>query len=880
MKHRAILWILLAKRQHPVTGFSLLAGILVILILEFGTVGLAALVSGNLMGAREQGFNSDARSVAEAGIEQIIATWNQPRNRKLLVAGRAMNSWNQVPAGTLQSPCVSTDGLARRPGGTGEPTSEAKNVGDGEFRDLVTGTLNTGDRQFALVSVTYSAGASGASNRRSISVTTTANGGTSQVGSFSGEFSNLINLVDPDGGSGSMLPGTNSGYITLTVRGRARRGGNNISIATVTREFEVIPKCCGASFGSNASTNLGADNRACGLEFGLITGINGGTHFSYYANDRFTTVNNANQVVNVSSVIGIVNSGQTTFDRANWRVSPNSLSVNNAAIGTPSDRTWWLNINCALCGTTNDQLGRSVSGIPIIPGAITLPKIGSEMTAGNFYYTWSSNGWADATIKSDYSATVTAANVLNPNPYMLLQSAGTSYRFVIRTNTPPSPTEVDRKRVEICNAFTAVFTCTSWENVSDDRIADNLDTNDFTGSTGNSNVTPATAAWVGNWVESDATQNASNGKVRKVSNTNFSTTSNRAFALNADGTAATAGQVYIDRGVNLAGFGTPGPKLKYQIKTTSFAASGDTLQVQASKDNFATFDILDTVTGTAANTTAQTRITSNPISAAHISANTVIRFKITSALTAAKNVYIDNVQLAPRGGVNSFCEYTVISPQTATPGFHCVGPQILLGSGGAVVLDTTGGPLSLYYSQSNDIRGSSYANPLMSTGNNASIQHVKCPTLSNSCTTQIPDSEPYADVGVPDRLNFFGRDNGSLAGSPGQQYINIGATGVSGASTGKISRAWIYFPWGNLQLISDGCTDGSTPAGFFGDNSWSINGRIWVSSFRPCGAFHFRIPPSSSVMLSVQFASGFIPDYVLWTGVDWVARSVTGGNIY
>jgi hypothetical protein len=83
-----------------------------------------------------------------------------------------------------------------------------------------------------------------------------------------------------------------------------------------------------------------------------------------------------------------------------------------------------------------------------------------------------------------------------------------------------------------------------------------------------------------------------------------------------------------------------------------------------------------------------------------------------------------------------------------------------------------------------------------------------------------------------------------------------------------------------MQLISDGCSDGSTPAGFNGDDSWSINGRVWISSFRPCGAFHFRIPPSSSVGLSASFSTGFNPDYVQWTGVDWVARAVTSSRNY
>ena len=880
------------RRRQGQAGFSMMAGILVLLALVVGTVGLSSLVSSNLLGSREQGSSSEARSAAEAGIDEIIATWNQPQNRKLLVSGQAMSTW--ASSTNLQSPCVTTDGTATRPGGTGQPTTDAKSFGDGEFRDVENPTkVNTGNRQFALVRVTYSAGPAGNANRRAISVSSTKTGGVTTVGSFTGNFSDLINLDDPDG-TGAALPGSNGGFITVEVQGRVMRGGNAVATATVTREFEVLPKCCGASFGSNAAANLGSDNRACGVEFGLITGINGGTHFSYWANDRFTTVNKANQVVNITSMIGIVNPGDTTFDRANWRVSPNSKSVNNASIGTPSDASWWSNINCGQCGTANDKLGRSISGIPIIPGTIALPAIGSETKAGNYYYTWSANGWADATIDSSYNfpasaltntstgtptATVTA-NAFNPNPFMQLASTGSAWRFTIRTNTPGTITAVDRPRVEVCTLATC--TSTSWENVSDDRIADDFNSNTYSGNTGNSTITPATAQWLnpssgailGPWVESDATQSTTAGKVRIAASTSFGASNNALRLGSVDGAATTANSASIRRGINLTGFETSGPRLKFQAQGFNFD-SGDTIAVQASS-NDSTWVNIATITGTNANT-ARTYVT-DPIATAQVGANTRIRFINTTALANNETVTIDNVQLAPRGGVNSFCEYTTNSPQTTLPGFHCVGPIFDLDNGGNVRMDTTGGPISIYYSQSNDIRGSTFGSPLMSADNNASIQHFRCTTLQDNCTTQIPDSDPYSDVGVPDRLNFFGRDNGSLTGTPGQQWITIGS---SGTLTGKISRAWFYFPWGNLRLISDGCSSGVDPPGFATDpNNWSINGRIWVSSFRPCGAFHFRIPPSSSVGLSAAFSTGFNPDYVRWTGVDWVARAVSSSRNY
>ncbi len=884
------------KRRQGQAGFSMLAGILVLLALVVGTVGLSSLVASNLLGSREQGSSSEARSAAEAGIDEIIATWNQPQNRKLLVSGQAMNTWAGSTT-TLQSPCVTTDGTATRPGGTGQPTAQAKSFGDGEFRDLADPSkTNSGDRQFALVRVTYSAGPSGNTNRRAISVASTKTGGVTTVGpSFTGNFSDLINLDDPDG-TGAALPGSNGGFITVEVQGRVMRGGTAVATATVTREFEVLPKCCGASFGSNAATNLGSDKRACGVEFGLITGINGGTHFSYWANDRFTTVNKANQVVNITSMIGIVNKGDTTFDRANWRVAPNSKSVNSAALGTPDDASWWGNINCPQCGTASDKLGRSISGIPIIPGTIALPTIGSETTPGNYYYTWSPNGWAAATIGSNYNfpasaltntSTSTAsvtANAFNPNPLMQLQSSGAAWRFTFRTNTPTTPTAVNRPRVEVCTLATC--TSTSWENVSDDRIADDFNTSTYSGDTGNTITAPVGAGWLGDWVETDSSGGgATGGKARKFSSTLFAVTANNGIQIgNTVNTATNASSLILRRGVNLAGFESSGPRLKFQVAAPAALDSSDSILVQAAVDDAnptaafssPSWTTIATISGTGS-AFART-IVSDPIPSNRVSANTRIRFVNSTNLDNGEFITVDNLQLAPRGGVNSFCEYTTTSPQTVLPGFHCVGPLINLNSGGGVRMDTTGGPISFYYSQTGDIRGSTFGNPLISTSDTATIQHFRCATLSDNCTTEIPDSDPYSDVGVPDRLNFFGRDNGSLTGTPGQQFITMAATGTA---TGKISRAWFYLPWGNLRLRSDGCQTGVDPPGFATNpNNWSINGRIWVSSFRPCGAFHFRIPPSSSVGLSAAFSTGFNPDYVQWTGVDWVARAVSSSRNY
>jgi len=115
--------------------------------------------------------------------------------------------------------------------------------------------VDKGSRQFRVTKVTYSAGLADQADRRSQSVTTTAGSGTlTKVGTFS---SDLINLNDPV--DVNKFPGYNKGHFTVTVEAKVVEGGK-VSTATLTREYEVVPRCCGASFGSNASGGASLNN--------------------------------------------------------------------------------------------------------------------------------------------------------------------------------------------------------------------------------------------------------------------------------------------------------------------------------------------------------------------------------------------------------------------------------------------------------------------------------------------------------------------------------------------------------------------------------------------------------------------------------------------
>jgi len=829
----------------------MLSGLLALLAVSVGSLGVASLLNARKGASFGQSDSTLARAAAEEGLDQIVATLNQPENRKLLVSGTAMNSWASASGTTLQSPCVRGDGTRPGSNNDGQPSTVARNYGDGQFRDVDSGTVNSGERRFALQSVTYAAGASGAADRRSLTTTTTAGSSTlTTTGSYPSGTTHdrLVNLEDPDG-SGALLPGSNSGFVTLTARGQVVRGGRVIASATVTRELQVLPKCCGASFGSNGSGgvgvgtgSLGADSRFCGVQFGIIVGINGGTMWTFYANDRYTTRNASSQVVNINSMLGVLNSGQTQFQRSNCRVLPTpATGCGQSSLDTSYGNTLRTASPGGLYGTANDIAGTSISGIPLVPITIAaLPSI-----ATRYAFPWTAGGGP-----ADRIAQASNAG------YVTLTTSGTTSRITIRSRSDTSP-----PRVELCTSTTASpCTDTSWTPISGQittataiTIADSLPTTSYTGSTG------SRALWLGAWTENDwpaATGGSANPQSPTAGNVQVVTaSSNQRIRLgDASNAAATvARRSHIQRALNLAGL--TNTSLSYTFDRQQLE-NNDTGVLEVSTNGGSSWNTIDSFNGS---TATGVRTISAATFQPYVSANTLIRFRLTSDFANNEFVFIDDVTVNATETAladSGWCQYSASSPVTAAPGFHCLGPQMNLTAGGSVIIDTTGGPISFYYNQPTDTRGSTQtvspfttASPLIATDNGATIQHVRCTALNNNCLTPIPESE-YAPVGEPDRLNFFDRDSGAT------QFLNVGSLANSSSSPGKIAGVWFYFPVGNLTLTVDGCADGSQPSNFYtNDNGWNFSGRIWVKDLKPCGAFHFRVPPSDVADTSTLFGS-------------------------
>lgn len=434
MRSKLLLHLLTARpRSGREGGFTIIAGILVILALIVGTLGVVAIVNGANLGIFGSGQARDSQQVAEAGADQIIATFNQPENRQLLVAGSTPpNKWSTTNT-DLQSPCLSSAGA--RPGTNGFPSTRAVGFADGQFRDLTdVDKTGQGDRQFRLVSVRHSAGANGSTDRRSIYRTFAANGtALSQAGTIptGTTFNALLNLDDPDG-SGALTAGANTGFIAVTVEGRLRNADGTFSTSTITKEYEVLPKCCGGSFGSNGSggsrtgtapaNSLGADSRFCGIEFGMITGLNGGRFLSQAANDRYTRRNSNNQVVSIGAILGLIADPTYVWDRSTNQVV-NNIQVgcrtvpspcNTSAETIPGDTsgntmvsyynplTTATPTNCpASYGNAASIAGRAASCIPIVPLYLStgLPSIASKYT-----YAWTSGSNPDTVSKQTVSS--------------------------------------------------------------------------------------------------------------------------------------------------------------------------------------------------------------------------------------------------------------------------------------------------------------------------------------------------------------------------------------------------------------------------------------------------------------------------------------------
>lgn len=268
-------------------GFSLAAVLLVGLAVVLGSLAIANRTTSGRLGSAFQVSNREAREVAEAGIVEIVSELNKETNRRLLVSGRAPSSWTTSDA-ALVNPCTPTS----------TPTTTAVNYG--------TTAVTSGTRQFQLETITYSL----------TPVPVVVGDPPSPRQAFSGST------------PGPLTSGTTKSQVKITVVGRVlNASGGVVSEARVTREFEVVPKCCQRSFGRNrfGGTTYGTDSRACIAPpggAGLILSLNGGT---IGGSNNTMTITDENGTTVTQAVCRIGTSGGCTSTSTNT-IGP-SISV-------------------------------------------------------------------------------------------------------------------------------------------------------------------------------------------------------------------------------------------------------------------------------------------------------------------------------------------------------------------------------------------------------------------------------------------------------------------------------------------------------------------------------------------------------------------------
>ena len=237
------------------TGFSLV----IVILLSFGLVltGLAVLgrLSFSNLGTAWQAQSREAREAAELGIMRIVAELNRERNRRLLVSASVLNSWSRSSIESSSNETVVGSYC----------TPDLPQLG-GPFpagSDLKAVQSIDSQRRYQLVSITQPP---------SSSEREPGNPGLkNDSNANSTEAFQITSGYDPDGSGGVAFP-ARAGEITITVRGMAVRNGTLVATSTISRTFEVLPKCCWGSLGGYGNA-FGPDSRPCpSIGFGIVAG--------------------------------------------------------------------------------------------------------------------------------------------------------------------------------------------------------------------------------------------------------------------------------------------------------------------------------------------------------------------------------------------------------------------------------------------------------------------------------------------------------------------------------------------------------------------------------------------------------------------------------
>lgn len=232
-------------------GFSMPIAMVAALLLFIGMAALITRSSEGFLASSVQGVNREARDVAESAITDFAVTLNREENRRLLVAGNdQLGQWSSNTA--HRNPCsgqfVATNppsGQMVAVAGTAAATSADRFVRNGTWQNLMAGDSS---RQFLVEDVTYRyEDRTAGSERRPF------------------DFNTVDANIPTHTVRNAALQGGTRTLLRVTIQGRVTRNGQT-SLARVTREFEVVPKCCKRSFGRHSGLGVGESDPAWGTD--------------------------------------------------------------------------------------------------------------------------------------------------------------------------------------------------------------------------------------------------------------------------------------------------------------------------------------------------------------------------------------------------------------------------------------------------------------------------------------------------------------------------------------------------------------------------------------------------------------------------------------
>jgi len=239
--HRGVRWYVPFSQQGSMV---LPAAVITGLVLVIGAVAMAERGLSSRLGASYQNQSRESEQVADSGLAVVISELNREPNRALLEATVPINAWGESNNATaIRNPCANGR------------TPDAQTMGFSSEANPPTIAKNPNHR-FIVKRYTIK------NKDRNKTYTSTSSGANISGSNLNG-FSPIadINLADA----------ANVGYVELEVEGQVLRDGKVIARTLLTREYQLVPKCCKQSFGEPTQSH-GNDYEACDLIPPLLVG--------------------------------------------------------------------------------------------------------------------------------------------------------------------------------------------------------------------------------------------------------------------------------------------------------------------------------------------------------------------------------------------------------------------------------------------------------------------------------------------------------------------------------------------------------------------------------------------------------------------------------